>query len=111
MGMTMVDRLYTHTEYVRCRTFGHAWDEVPVMVPDAYGRPQFWLRCTRCTTERHDVVNGGSGWLEAREYVYPEEYSLTGEAVPTRDELRLKLLSIAADLADRRDKRRQRKAS
>jgi len=103
--MTMIDRLYNHTEFVRCRTFGHAWDEVPVMEPDTYGRPQFWLRCTRCTAERHDVVNPSSGWLEGRTYLYPEEYSLAGEDVPTRDEFRLKLLTIAADLADRRAKR------
>jgi len=108
---TTLDRVYAHTEYVRCRTFGHAWEEVPVMEGDAWGRPQFWLRCVRCSTERHDVIDAGSGSLEGRAYQYPEEYRLGRDEMPTRDDFRLRLLSIAADLADRREQRGRRQAS
>jgi len=104
---TTIDQVMTHHDYVRCRTFGHAWEEQPVMQPDDWGRPQFWLRCTRCTTMRRDVFDARSGSLEGRAYDYPEEYRLAGDQLPTRDEFRLKLLSIASDLADRRARRRQ----
>jgi len=58
---------------LRCRTYGHAWDEwSPGEQPPTAG----WrlnLRCTRCTTERHDVIDA-LGALMERRYVYPDGY-------------------------------------
>ena len=74
---------------VRCRTYGHAWDEYN---PTHLGPPEWgWrlsLRCTRCTAERHDIIDN-IGNLSTRQYVYPEGYDLaTGESRMTRPEYR-----------------------
>jgi hypothetical protein len=85
-------RINLSAEYERCRTWGHAWED---FVP--FGkRPQGWgmrfsLRCIRCTTERHDLIDT-LGQLSSRQYVYPDDYSLAKDETPTRAELRLDLL-------------------
>jgi hypothetical protein len=58
------------------------------------GTPLFgWrlsLRCVRCTTERHDVIDhiGGVG---QRRYIYAEDYRMTRDELPSREELRMSL--------------------
>lgn len=101
-----LERLFRHREFVVCRTFGHAWDSIPVTEPDPDG-PQFWLRCERCTTLRKDTIDQRYGSLIRRKYDYPDDYKIESEYTPTRDDFRLKLLSIASDLSDRRAKKRR----
>jgi|SRR5215467_4339190 len=75
--------------YVRCRSYGHAWDEfVPIdLDPPVYGW-RLSLRCIRCTMERHDNL-AFSGALMARRYIPPTGYSSgRGEEKPTRTEFR-----------------------
>jgi hypothetical protein len=76
-------------EYVRCRTFGHAWDEfAPIdRIPTVF-KYALHLRCTRCTTERHDGLNVRGG-VEQREYKYPEGYALAEKM--TRAQFRVEL--------------------
>jgi hypothetical protein len=64
--------------YLRCRTYGHAWDEfAPIdLNPPAYGW-RLCLRCTRCMTERYDNVDF-KGRVMSRRYVYPERYAQKG---------------------------------
>lgn len=74
-------------EFVRCRTFGHAWDE---FVPVGMRKPSFGFRislvCTSCGKERHDVIDQ-LGQVAYRDYVDPDGYYL-GYRVK-RDEVRL----------------------
>jgi hypothetical protein len=78
---------------VRCRTYGHAWDE---FFPDDLGVPMYgWrlsLRCTRCLTERHDIVER-TGAIGGRRYIYPEGYKMAGYEKPTREQMRLVLFA------------------
>jgi hypothetical protein len=81
-------------EYVRCRTWGHAWE--PYAVPVRTQARQRWgsrygLKCLRCGTERYDVVDT-RGVLVARQYVYAEQYLVHGDDKPTTEELRLDVL-------------------
>lgn len=75
-------------EYVRCRTLGHAWDDLH----DHGYRASFgWLlafRCTRCTMVRLDVIDA-LGRLGSRRYVQPEGYRL--ESKIPRDDFRREL--------------------
>jgi hypothetical protein len=58
---------------LQCRTYGHAWDEYSRPdLPDTAGW-RLSLRCARCSTERHDVIDLIGG-LSERRYVYPEGY-------------------------------------
>lgn len=61
-------------EWLKCRAFGHAWDE---FIPVGKRKPEFGFRisllCTSCGMERHDVLNTYGG-LATREYVAPEGY-------------------------------------
>ena|ERR1700749_3691695 len=74
---------------LKCRTYGHAWDE---FYPDTLGAPVYgWrlsLRCTRCTTERHDVIDS-IGAVSQRRYIYPDDYHLMRDEMPSRETLRL----------------------
>lgn len=94
-----------HREYVRCRTFGHSWDDIPVTEPHPDGH-SFWLRCVVCTMVRRDVFDRRYGYLLHRQYDAPDGYSLAGEDVPTRDEFRLRLFDIAQTLSERRERRK-----
>ena len=84
---------------LRCRTFGHAWDE---FYPDNMGTPMFgWrlsLRCMRCTAERHDIIDR-IGAVGSRQYSYPDGYKLARDETPTREQMRLSLFaSVRAQL-------------
>lgn len=74
-------------DHLRCRTFGHAWEE---FVPVGMRRPSFgWrfsLLCTSCSTERHELVDTHGG-IAQREYRYPEGYGLDHR--PDRAEARV----------------------
>jgi hypothetical protein len=65
--------------YIRCRTYSHAWDEFN---PDDMGPPQWgWrlsLRCTRCATQRHDLIAFRGGKVLGRRYIYPDNYAQKG---------------------------------
>jgi hypothetical protein len=67
-------------QYLRCRTFGHAWEEIPTTLADpAYMQLWRWYmtaRCTSCATERYEgIANDGS--IGQRSYKYPDRYSLS----------------------------------
>jgi hypothetical protein len=86
-------------QMLRCRTYGHAWDE---FYPDNLGIPMYgWrlsLRCVRCETERHDIIER-TGAVGARRYIYPDGYKLGREAA-SREEMRLSLFaSVRSQLA------------
>ena len=79
-------------DYIRCRTYGHAWYEFS---PGQMARPLFGfrlsLKCERCTTERHDLIDA-NGEVGSREYRYPDGYKDAFiDEKPTRAELRLML--------------------
>ena len=77
------------TEFVKCRTWGHSWDEfTPLTRPNRVFSWQSHLRCTRCATERHDSFTA-IGDLAQREYKYPEGYALAEKL--TRVQFRLEL--------------------
>ena len=96
-----------HEDYLRCRTWGHAWEE---FVPQGQ-RPRwgelFSLRCTRCATERYDVINN-LGALGSRRYVYPDGYQLAASETPTRDAFRVELASMLKRNAHARVAKRKR---
>ena len=85
------DRVGIDQAMLRCRTYGHAWDE---FYPDNLGTPMFgWrlsLRCARCTAERHDTIDH-IGQVGSRRYIYPQDYQMTRDETPTREEMRLSL--------------------
>jgi hypothetical protein len=64
-------------QFVECRTIGHAWES---FIPFDMRAPQIGyrlsVRCTRCPTERHDLVNRITGAVVQRQYVYPDGYAL-----------------------------------
>jgi len=79
-------------EYEKCRIWGHAWED---FIPSGK-RPSDWgarfsLRCERCHTERHDVIDV-LGNLSTRHYDYPEDYRMSADETPSREALRLDLL-------------------
>lgn len=86
-------RLALRAEYLRCRTWGHAWEEfIPRDVRVKWG--ELWpLRCIRCGTERFDTINA-LGHLGARRYVHPEDYALAKDETPTRDGFRVQLAGL-----------------
>lgn len=76
-------------EYVQCRTYGHAWFEQSA---SGLGKPErgyMWmlLACTRCTTEREDLVDDRTGDVFGRKYRYPDGYEINETVV--RSQLRL----------------------
>lgn len=95
-------------QYRLCRMFrSHAWEDFTPR-RGSYRPPRwgttFHFRCTRCPVERHDTIDA-RGELAARRYVYPEDYQLPAEDVPTVEQLRL--LHVA-DLRAARAARRRR---
>lgn len=84
----------TSTEHLKCYRYGgwgHQWEEFqPLEKRRGYGT-HLALRCTRCSTERHDWIDR-SGALNSRSYVYPEGYGARGEKRPDTNEVRLEIL-------------------
>jgi hypothetical protein len=83
------DRVGLDDAMLKCRIYRHAWDD---FYPDNLGTPLYgWrlsLRCTRCTTERHDIINA-MGALDSRRYIYPEGYQMGRDETPSREDMRL----------------------
>jgi hypothetical protein len=80
--------------FVRCRSYGHAWDEY---YPIDMAAPSFgWrlsLRCMRCATERHDNYDF-KGRVMNRRYIYPEGYQTPkGEEKPSKEFFREELFT------------------
>jgi hypothetical protein len=84
---------YEKTQFVRCNTIGHAWDDVDSNHWTAsFGTP-FTVRCMRCGTERRDRLdNGGSVYPGGRRYVYPAGYKYATGTRPDRAQFRMMLL-------------------
>lgn len=80
--------------YLRCRSYGHAWDEFnPIDMEAPWYGWRLSLRCLRCTTERHDNIDF-KGKVMGRRYIYPQGYQQKGvPKVVFREELFSKLRS------------------
>ena len=100
----------TDREFVSCRTLGHAWDSIPVPAGERAGGGMvlMWLRCTRCTTQRHDVVSPFTGSVYSRSYAYAEGYNRTRDDTLSRDEWRRSFLQISGLLPEPEERRRRR---
>lgn len=95
-------------DYLRCRNFGHAWDDVSGLsrdgtpIPREYvGGTRLYLMCTRCQTYRIDVISRLTGFLLTRSYRYPEDYKIPVDKqvlAPTRIEFRLQYVTRFADI-------------
>jgi hypothetical protein len=87
------DRVGLDQAMLRCRTYGHAWDE---FYPNNLGLPIYGfrlsLRCARCTTERHDIIDH-TGHVGQRRYIYAADYQMQRDELPSREQLRLNLFS------------------
>lgn len=98
-----------HANYLRCATFGHMMDDIPVSNPEGDGEP-LWVRCMRCISERHDGLDGRE--LVYRRYHYSPGYKAFRKALranhqtPTRGDLRMQLVQQRI-----REAREARKAS
>jgi hypothetical protein len=83
------------SEYVKCRTIGHAWDDITGSVaPHQFtflDGARVYFQCIRCTTKREDIWSRVTGDLMARQYTYPADYKITGD-MPSRPEFRLMYL-------------------
>jgi hypothetical protein len=106
LEVVVARRLTLRLEYEKCRVWGHAWED---FIPMGKRQPgwgnRFSLRCVRCTTERHDVIDA-LGDLSQRTYEYPEDYKLAKDETPTRGQLRLELLGEMRSTARRTNQRK-----
>lgn len=107
----MPARFEMRLEYEKCRTWGHAWsDFIPAdKRQPGWGR-RFSLRCDRCATERHDVIDT-LGELSTRQYVYPDDYQMARDERPTMQQLRLDLLRQLRANGKERVARQRRRVS
>lgn len=81
-------------QFRTCRRQGHAWDdyEEDDWIP-LFGEG-ISLRCLRCGTLRRDTINSiRNGEVGARNYLYPEGYSVESENSPSRSEMRMLYLN------------------
>lgn len=60
-----------------------------------------WLRCTRCTTERHDLVNPFSGAVDGRAYHYATGYEHTRDESLDRATWRATYLVLVGAISNR----------
>lgn len=81
-------------DFWECRHLGHSWDDIPVTKKPPFG-VYLWFRCVRCTTERHDIIQGHSnGDLLSRKYHYPDGYKVQRDERPSIEELRVHQLKL-----------------
>jgi hypothetical protein len=86
--------------YIRCRTLGHAWDDVEPTAEEIQDADLMWhgysllaTCCSRCYMRRMDIVTTG-GALRTRRYNYPVGYLIAkGEHRPKRIEFRKQLIA------------------
>lgn len=100
------------TNFVQCRTLGHAWREVDdeadhtsswfsganrpnaVVLPVVLPLISLHVECQRCGMLRTDVLHGVTGELRSRRYKYPSGYLYSkGTPCPPRSTFRLQLLA------------------
>jgi hypothetical protein len=94
MSATMSRSLDTREQYVRCRTIGHAWFDVPSEWSSDFGMP-LTVRCERCGMERRDAISQATGELVTRHYTQPPGYKYTkDDPAPARSQFRLMLLAL-----------------
>lgn len=77
--------------FPHCRVLGHAWDEYNPRDGGSRGVQRLTLRCTRCTTTRHDELDR-YGNVERRHYAYPDGYKTPSDERPSRAAMRLMLV-------------------
>lgn len=78
--------------YVECRSLGHEWTKKSLThAGDGLINNILKLSCLRCGTTRHDGVSV-SGAVMARDYNYPEGYSLRMFDSPGRNEFRKEMI-------------------
>lgn len=87
-----------------CRVLGHGWQVVPDDA--AWSDRRVWnhrmvLRCFRCETVRYDGLDA-LGAVGHRHYVYPDSYRYPKDEVPSRGELRLRMLAPPGERRTRR---------
>ena len=85
---------FNKSQYTRCYTIGHSWDDVDSNHwTTEWGEP-FTVRCMRCGAERRDKIDSRTGDVlpGGRRYVYPEGYGYAKGTRPTRSDFRLTLL-------------------
>lgn len=96
----MTDLTKLPSSYIRCRTLGHAWDDVeptPDEVRDAdiiwHGDSLLATCCSRCAMRRLDIA-APNGVLRTRRYNYPIGYLMAkGEQRPKRSDFRKQLIA------------------
>jgi hypothetical protein len=80
---------------IKCRTYGHGWEEADIPWETPLGnrvwRYRLSLRCVRCDTVRHDLIDA-LGDVVQRDYRYHDEYKYAYDELPTRAEFRVMLL-------------------
>jgi hypothetical protein len=81
--------------FVKCKTFGHWWDEMALDRNSMFIYTEAMF-CPRCTTKRYFGLDAFFNVIN-RQYVYPEGYKLAEKA--NRNELR-------KELANRKKKER-----
>lgn len=83
--------------FLRCRTYGHAWDEfTPIDLEAPWYGWRLSLRCIRCGTERHDNISYNNYSVMGRLYIYPDGYKIEvsqGEDRPTKEVFRDELFT------------------
>lgn len=82
---------YDRTQFVRCNTLGHSWDDYDSNWAAPSGTAPLTLRCQRCGTERRDTIDS-YGDLVTRSYSYPEGYRYGRGERPSRSDFRMVLL-------------------
>jgi hypothetical protein len=95
MGGSNVAKKRYGDEFVRCRTIGHAWDEIPPVVEvwrDTGGMAALTLRCVRCGSMRHDLVSMSTGNVYGRKYDYEAGYNVARDERLTKQEYRLVMM-------------------
>lgn len=70
--------------YLRCRTLGHAWEDVTGIIDTVSHREltgdRLVLRCTSCGTIAEDLYSRSTGdRVGTRYYEYPQYYKMVGE--------------------------------
>ena len=98
-------------DFIRCRVFGHKWDDYDSGWTPLWGDP-ITVICDRCTSERRDTI-GTNDRLIQRHYEYAAGYKEAAESAfgigkPTHAEMRRWLIDdrIAANRKQRTSRRK-----
>jgi hypothetical protein len=83
-------------EFLACRDWGHSWRAYTVRVDKRRREFEETLRCERCETRKHRLLNKFAEILKTS-YTYPAGYLIPGWGRMTKDDrsvLRLRMLGI-----------------